>query len=195
MGAPDFIPGGAPREEPFKHYEINPSSNAGTDGQGCGWIRGDDAADPKCDSLQRFGGRNRAEGRCRHRPRNHTSGKNLSARMGGIRRSAAIEPESRTAGTASCTGADRPGIHRHVDQGFRTWRSQVRRPEGVDHYCGVLDARGLRSAADRGQRPIQEFLHLERIGGDAASGEATRCGLHEEFQNQQPACGAGEPRP
>ena len=82
-----------------------------------------------------------------------------------------------------------------VDQGFRTWRGQVCRLQGVDHHRRLLDTGGLRSTADGGQRPIQEFLHFERIGGDAASGEATRCGLHEEFQNQQPACGAGEPRP
>jgi hypothetical protein len=42
MGAPDFILEVLPREEPFKHYEIKPPSNAGTRGQNCGWIGGDE---------------------------------------------------------------------------------------------------------------------------------------------------------
>ena len=145
-------------------------------------------ADPKCDSLLRFGGRNRPQGRCRHRSRNHTAGKNLPARMGRVRRSAAIEPESRTAGhrllhrppagpapTATWTKDSGPGEVKFADAKALITTATFSTPGR------------LRAAADRGQRAVQEFLHLERIGGDAASGETARRGLHQELQNQQPA--------
>ena len=171
----------------FKDYEINPSSNAGTDGQGCGRIGGDDPADPKCDPLLRFGGGDRAEGRCRHRPRDHPAGKDLPARMGRVRRSAAVEPESRTAGrrllraptgpapTAMWTKDSGPGEVKFADAKALITTATFSTP----------GAYVLRLTVDNGQS--KRFLHLERVGGDAAPGEAARCGLHEEFQNQQSA--------
>ena len=82
----------------------------GTDGQGCGGIGGDDPADPKCDSLLRFGGGDRAEGRRGHRPRHHIAGEDLSARMGRVWRSAAVEPESRSGRTRLLSAPAGPAL-------------------------------------------------------------------------------------
>src|SRR5260370_42703868 len=116
MGAPHSIRGGAPREARCESYETDPQADARKDGQGCSGIGGDDAADSKWDTLLRFGGGNRTEGRRGHRPRDHTAREDLPARMGREWRSAAIEPESRPAGYASRAPAGRTRVHRDVDQ-------------------------------------------------------------------------------
>ena len=49
----------------------------------------------------------------------------------------------------------------------------------------------LRLTVDNGQSTA---LDLERVGGDAAAGQAARRGLHQEFQDRQPASGTRAPR-
>ena len=176
------IHGGAPREERFEDHQAHPPANAWEDGRRLG---GHGPADSKCDPLVRFGGGDRTQGRCRHRSGDHTARKDLPARVGRLRRSSAIQPESSPAGNRPSRSAQRACAHGDVDQGFGTRRGQVRRRQSADHHRDLLHTGSLCAAPDRRQRPVQRFLHLERVGGDAAPGEAARCGLHQEFQDQQ----------
>ncbi len=98
-----------------------------------------------------------------------------------------LEPESPTAGRRLSSGPRRTRAHSRVEQGFRPGRRQVRRRQSADHHRDLLHARRLCPAADRGQRADQGLLYAERVGGDAAAGQAARRGLHQELQDQQPA--------